>query len=142
MGTQLKIYFTVFLSLLVVDYLWIGLIAQKFYVQQFGPVGRITADGKFDVVLWAAIAVYVILAFGITAFVLPKVMAEHSWSMAFIWGALYGLTVYGVYDMTNHATLNHWPLTLAFVDMAWGTFLGGAVSVIAKLVRDNLFSGA
>ncbi|MGE3260980.1 MAG: DUF2177 family protein [Bacteriovoracia bacterium] len=137
MVTQLKLFFAVLVSLAIVDFLWIGLIAQKFYVQQFGPVGRITADGKFDVVLWAAIAVYVILAFGITVFVLPKVLAGDSWSLAFIWGALYGLTVYGIYDMTNHATLNHWPLTLAFVDMAWGTFLGGIIAVIGKYLRDS-----
>lgn len=137
MVTQLKLFFAVLVSLAVVDFLWIGLIAQKFYVQQFGPVGRIIADGKFDVVLWAAIAVYLILAFGITVFVLPKILAGDSWSLAFIWGALYGLTVYGVYDMTNHATLNHWPLTLAFVDMAWGTFLGGIIAVIGKYVRDS-----
>jgi uncharacterized membrane protein len=140
MATQLKIYCTVFVSLVAIDYMWIGMIAQRFYVQQFGLLGRITGEGKFAVILWAAGAVYLLLALGITGFVLPKVMPEHSWSMAFIWGALYGLTVYGVYDMTNLATLIHWPLSLAFVDMAWGTFLGGAVSVIAKFVRDRLLA--
>lgn len=127
------------IALAVVDFLWIGMLAQKFYVEQFGPVGRI-ADGKFQVIYWAAVMVYLLLAFAITAFALPKVMPEHSWTTAFIWGALLGLSVYGVYDMTNHATLTHWPLKLAFVDMAWGGFLCGVVTVIGKLLRDRWIS--
>ncbi|MGZ3710132.1 MAG: DUF2177 family protein [Bdellovibrionota bacterium] len=139
MGNQIKIFLSVLVSLAVIDLLWIGMIAQRFYVQQFGLMGRIS-DGKFAVIYWAVIVDYLILAFGITTFALPKVMAEHSWSMAFIWGALLGLTVYGVYDITNHATLIHWPLALTLVDMAWGTFLCGAVTVIGKLIRDRLLS--
>jgi uncharacterized membrane protein len=35
-------------------------------------------------------------------------------------GALFGL-VYGVYDLTNLATLRDWRVTLTLVDIAWGT---------------------
>jgi uncharacterized membrane protein len=45
-------------------------------------------------------------------------------------GALFGLIVYGVYDFTNLATLRHYPVQLAVVDVAWGT-LASALCTIA-----------
>jgi uncharacterized membrane protein len=47
------------------------------------------------------------------------------------YGALLGFVVYGVYDFTNLATLRHYPVKLAIVDVAWGTFASalGAVAV-------------
>lgn len=140
MATQVKLYFSILIAMAVIDFVWIGVIAQKFYVQQFGPVGRITPDGKFDVILWAAVVVYAVLALGTTFFVMPRISVDDSLPTAFLWGALMGFIVYGVYDMTNHGTLNHWPLTLAFVDWTWGTFLGGAIAVVGKLVRDKLLA--
>ena len=38
-------------------------------------------------------------------------------------GAILGLTMYGLYDLTNYATLIQYPLWFALQDMAWGTFL-------------------
>lgn len=136
MLTSLKLYFCVLGISLVIDFLWVGLAANGFYVREFGEMGRIT-DGKFQVVYWAAIAVYILLALGTVALVLPRVAPGDGWSMAFAWGALFGFIVYGVYDMTNHATLKHWPLLLCAVDMAWGTFLSGTVAVAGKLLRDR-----
>lgn len=38
-------------------------------------------------------------------------------------GALVGLAMYGVYDLTNLATFDNWTTRMALQDMAWGTFL-------------------
>jgi uncharacterized membrane protein len=43
-------------------------------------------------------------------------------------GALYGLVVYGTYDLTNYSLVKDWPLTITLVDMAWGTFACATVS--------------
>ena len=37
-----------------------------------------------------------------------------------MWGAGLGLVVYGVYDLTNLATLRGWSPALAIVDILWG----------------------
>jgi uncharacterized membrane protein len=47
-------------------------------------------------------------------------------------GALLGAAMYGVYDMTNYATLAKYPLSFAVTDMAWGTFLCATVAAVAK----------
>jgi uncharacterized membrane protein len=38
-------------------------------------------------------------------------------------GALVGLAMYGVYDLTNLATFDAWTTRMAMQDIAWGTFL-------------------
>ena len=50
-------------------------------------------------------------------------------------GALYGLCAYGTYDLTNQATLRHWPTYLTLADLAWGTALSGFAALVAALVR-------
>jgi uncharacterized membrane protein len=49
--------------------------------------------------------------------------ASGSMSRALGLGALLGLVAYGTYDLTNHATLRDWPLSLTIADMAWGSFV-------------------
>ena len=38
------------------------------------------------------------------------------------------------YDLTNLATLRGWPVTLAIVDIAWGTVLGASVATLSYLI--------
>lgn len=49
-------------------------------------------------------------------------------------GALLGLICYATYDLTNQATLRHWPVQLTLIDIAWGasaTALAAALSALA-----------
>lgn len=108
--------------------MWIGVIANKFYLAQLGELARLKPDGSFDVIKWAGLLVYVFISLGIVFFVLPKVLANDSYWSVIGWGALFGFIVYGVYDYTNYATLAKWPLILSFVDIAWGAVLCGVLS--------------
>lgn len=107
--------------LLVVDFIWLGLIASSLYTSRMTAVGRFGPDGKLQIIYWAGFGVYLILALALTVFVYPKI--EGNAFNALLFGAMMGFTVYGVYDLTNHATLKEWPLSLMAIDMAWGTFL-------------------
>jgi len=48
-------------------------------------------------------------------------------------GAALGFAMYGLYDLTNYATLEKYTLNFALTDIAWGTFLFGTAAAIAKL---------
>lgn len=54
------------------------------------------------------------------------------WQAAASSGAALGALVYGVYDLTNHATLKRFPLSYALADWAWGTFLFAATAAAAR----------
>ena len=47
---------------------------------------------------------------------------------------LVGVIGFGVYDLTNYATINNWPLALTVVDMAWGAFVCAAVASVMYVV--------
>lgn len=106
----------IFLSL---DFLWLGLIAKSFYDKELSSFSR-------RLNLPAAVLAYALIALGIALFVLPKASGKPS--LAFWWGAFFGLAVYGVYDLVNLATLADWPLKMALVDMVWGMCVCGLTS--------------
>ena len=53
---------------------------------------------------------------------------------AFVNGALFGLAVYGVYNLTNVATLIGYSWTMVAVDTTWGTIWFGTLSAIYKML--------
>jgi uncharacterized membrane protein len=71
-------------------------------------------------------------------FALPRVDPEHLAVSSLGWGALFGLIVYGVYDMTNMATLENWPVRMVWVDICWGCFLCGVTTWFAALASQRL----
>jgi len=129
----LKSFAVALVSFLLIDFVWLALVAKSFYIKHFAGIGRIEGD-SFKILPWAGILVYVFMSIGLIYFVLPRVRFESSWLLVFLTGALFGLVSYGIYDMTNLATLKDWDITLALVDMAWGTFLCGLVTVVTKFV--------
>jgi uncharacterized membrane protein len=67
-------------------------------------------------------------------FVRPLVGANATLWQAFGWGAVYGLVLYGVYDMSNMAVLEKWTVRMTLADMAWGCLLCGAISTVMRLI--------
>jgi uncharacterized membrane protein len=113
---------------LVLDGVWLGILMKSFYRDQLAAIARIK-DGGFAPV-WSAVApVYVLLAIGVAIFVVPR--AGDAWSAA-KYGALFGLVVYGVYDLTNYSTLTQYPLAITVVDICWGTFATAACAAAVK----------
>lgn len=126
-------YFYAFISSLVVmtviDALWLGLVAPKFYREH---IGFIMADKPN---WFAAAAFYVIFVIGVTVFVVyPGWQNAQSLIKIGLLGALLGLVAYATYDLTNQATLKNWPPIVTAVDLVWGAFLSGSVSVIAVAI--------
>jgi uncharacterized membrane protein len=116
-------------SFLVLDVLWLGFVVKDFNLQQLAQIGRIN-NGEFDLLLFPAAITYVLMSLAMVFFVVPKAAGSGRLGPAFGWGALMGLVVYGVFDMTNLAILRDYPVTFVYADMAWGTFVFGAVSAI------------
>jgi uncharacterized membrane protein len=116
----------------VLDAIWLGLLMKDFYRRHLGHIARM-ADGGLDPVWPAAALVYPALAGGLTVFVLARAKSP---AEALLLGAFFGLVTYGVYDLTNHATLRDWPVVLTVVDIAWGAFLCGTTAwAVAMLTR-------
>lgn len=116
------------LTWFALDYLWFGLLMNGFYKTQMGSLARKSGDA-FAPIWTPALLLYVLVVFGIAVFVLPRAAGGTIWQVAG-WGALFGLIGFGVYDLTNYATINNWPLALTVVDMAWGAFVCATVASV------------
>ena len=105
-----------------IDMVWLGVIAKDLYRKYLGGFLSDTVNWK------AAIIFYMIFIVGIFIFAIMPAIEKNSVVKAIIYGALFGFFTYATYDLTNLATLKDWPLTIVFIDMAWGALLTGVVS--------------
>ncbi len=84
-----------------------------------------------------AIGAYTIMILGTWFF---AIRSATSWLDAAGRGAALGFLMYGLYDLTNYATLSRYPLHYTLSDMAWGTFLcavvGAGAFIAAKEIPD------
>jgi uncharacterized membrane protein len=120
------------LTYVSLDMLWLGLAAKAFYKDQLGTLAR--RAGETLAPSWPAVAtVYVLAVIGLALFVLPKAADAPVWQTA-AWGALFGLIVYGVYDLTNYGILAGWTFRLTLVDMAWGMIVCAASAAVMRLL--------
>lgn len=129
----IMLYLVVLGAFLVIDMIWLGLIARTFYREQLGYIMRATVNWP------AAIIFYLLFIVGLVFFVVYPSIDRDSWVYAFFSGAFFGLICYGTYDLTNLATLKGWPLKVTLVDLAWGSFLSAVLSLIGFLYGRTLF---
>ncbi len=113
----LKRYLFALAVFLVLDLLWLGVIAQPFYQREVGALLAKTPN-------WGAASVfYVFYIVGLMSWAIVPGIANRSLRYAIERGAFYGLVTYATYDLTNLATLAGWSLVLSVVDILWGTTL-------------------
>ena len=84
-------------------------------------------NGSFDVVYWAAAGVYFFIPLGVVIF--GCIQAKDR-VQALFKGYIFGLVLYGTYDLTNMALLKNWPIEMSVIDIIWGPFLCGLTSFI------------
>lgn len=128
-----KTYLIALPVFLVIDFIWLTLIASDFYSQHIGYLL------KSDVNFAAAGLFYLLFVVGLVVFSIKPALKERSLKKAAMLGGLFGLISYATYDLTNLATIKDWPLVVTVVDMIWGTLLGGSVSMISYLIIKKLF---
>ncbi len=133
MAKYIQLYLVVLASFFVIDMIWLGLVAKKFYRDQLGFLMR-------EKVNWpAAIIFYLLFIVGLVFFVVSPALGQDSWFYALWTGAFFGLICYATYDLTNLATLKNWPLKVTVVDLAWGSVLSALLSVIGFLFGRTIF---
>ena len=117
MQTALIAYISAALVFFGLDFVWLSRVAIGFYRSQIGETLRDRPN------MLAAGLFYLFYIAGIVYFAVLPGLQKDSLAVACLNGALLGLIAYGTYDMTNHATLKNWSLSVSIVDMLWGTVL-------------------
>ncbi len=119
-------------SILLLDMIWLGLLAKQIYEDNIGLLLRKSA-GVMTPIWPAAFIVYFFIAIGIIYFVLPR--AQGNYLQALTYGLLFGAVTYGIYDFTNYSILANWPLKITLIDFVWGMILCGLSSMIVTYIQ-------
>jgi uncharacterized membrane protein len=132
----LKLFIIALACLFITDTIWLRFIAKGLYFEAYQDWFRLE-NNQLQVITWAAILVYLLLASSLIIFVLP--LSHGSILAAILYGAAMGCITYGIFDFTCLAIFKNWPLFISFIDWAWGTclcaFSAGVTAYLARLVE-------
>lgn len=128
MPSFLTLFLTALPIALVIDLLWIGIVANRFYRDSLGELFAPNVN-------WiAALIFYAIFIAALTFFaIMPALEGGDVWKAVML-GAFLGFTAYATYDLTNLAVVRNWPVFMSIVDMVWGTVMSASIAGITYLV--------
>jgi uncharacterized membrane protein len=126
------IYFSFLFILIAIDLIWLLGIAKNLYRSEMGDL--MASEPK----LVAGLAFYLLYALGVCIFVVVPALSKQSWLYALQYGALFGFFCYMTYDLTNLAVVRNFPTQLAFIDIAWGSFVTAVCASIAYWVGNRI----
>jgi uncharacterized membrane protein len=129
-----SLFITAILTILFLDYIWIGIIYKNKYMNAIASV----QGSELTVRYGSAIVVYLAIATMIIVWVLPRVEAvtknkSDLMMNSFKYGGLLGGLSYAIFNFTNNAIFKNWTLETAIVDTLWGSFLTGATTYVLTL---------
>lgn len=112
---------------IIIESIWL-FVMRSFYkgeLSKFSKDGRLLIRSKTAVIL-----LYPILFACFYYFVLRHVRKDTSVTRVLISGVLFGLVIYGIYNLTNKATLLGYTWNMTVIDILWGVICFGLLSVI------------
>lgn len=116
------------LTMLILDFIWLTMFMSKRYKVMIKDI----QGEELKVNIIYAAFVYLLMIIGQQVYVKPLIKSKKD---VLIYGGLFGLIVFGVYDLTAGAVIKKWDLKLAIIDILWGVFLFTASSL--PLLKNN-----
>ena len=129
MNRYIVLYLTTLVVLMVLDFLFLGVLAKGFFVSEVG-------DMLSEVRAVPAVMFYLLYVVGVLIFVSGSAAATVPSTL--LYGALFGLFCYATFDLTSLALLKHWSWAVAAVDVSWGAVATAVSSTAGLLVADWL----
>tara|TARA_Y100000389_G_scaffold60231_1_gene56401 strand:+ start:2433 stop:2825 length:393 start_codon:yes stop_codon:yes gene_type:complete len=118
-------------TLLVLDIVWISLFMKSRYEIM---IKNIQGSNMSTNIFYAFIA-YMLMVIGLNHFVLPRIDVNNvSIQDCLLYGFLFGIVLYGVYDFTIGAVLKKWDIKLVITDVFWGGFVYFASCYILRFL--------
>ncbi|WP_303976735.1 DUF2177 family protein [Dongia mobilis] len=132
MRRYLVTYLAVLILFILIDGIWLGLVASGLYLEGIGGLMAPTPN-------WvAAAAFYLLYPAGLVFFAIAGTTRQTMAAIAQR-AALLGFMAYMTYDLTNLATLRDWPLGLSLLDMIWGALLSAVSASLGWRIASAAF---
>lgn len=130
----IKIYLVSVPIFFLMDMLWLGLIAKGIYQKYMGHLLRQSPNWP------VAVSFYLLFIIGIVFFAVYPAIQSNSLQKALVYGVLFGFFTYMTFDLTSLAVLKDYTWQITIIDILWGMFLSGSVSVLAFLISKNFLN--
>uniref|UniRef100_A0A6C0DTP1 DUF2177 family protein n=1 Tax=viral metagenome TaxID=1070528 RepID=A0A6C0DTP1_9ZZZZ len=117
-------------TMLALDAVWLTLNASK-----HAALIKTVQGSAAQVRAVPALLVYVLIPLAVAYF---AILPAKTLSEATTRGAALGTAMYGLYDLTNLATLKGWTTAMAVTDTLWGTVLCGAGAAVGFYTQSKL----
>lgn len=127
MGVFIALFLISVPILVIGDLLWLGYFMRDFYQSRLSHL-------LGDINWYAAVLFYVVFVAGLTFFGTAPGVKSGSLLQSALLGGLFGFFAYATYDLTNHATLKQWPVSVTLIDIVWGALLAAFISTAAHLI--------
>jgi uncharacterized membrane protein len=105
--------------MMLADTMWFQFSVERFYKPMFENI----QNKKWSVRISSAVVVWLLMGLFI-ALQYQQCPKQPWWAFY-----LYGLIIYGVYNMTNHAVLRDYSLVVSAIDTLWGSVLIGTAAI-------------
>lgn len=116
------------LSLIALDAIWLYVFMGRRFMSMVERIQKKPTKIR----VWAMVGAYAFMVLGHVLFVLPQ--TKKSQTSALRTGFVFGVILYGVFELTNAAVFRDWDLRLAFVDIAWGGFVFAVAAWLFSLL--------
>ncbi len=126
-------WFAGFITLTILDIIWLGYVIQDIIVEDFAPFITIT-NGSIDILLGVGLLAWAIISLGCVYFVSYR---ANSFKQVLTNGALFGFVLYGCYELTNLTFFTNYPIRFVIIDIIWGIFVCTAVSISGFFVKQK-----
>lgn len=121
-------YLTVFLVLGFLDAGWLSFSLNHIYRP---ALGHLMAERPR---MLPALLFYLVYPLGVTALIVLPSLHGLGLHYALTRGAILGLTAYATYNLSSMASLRGWPAWISALDIAWGTIVTCASSIVTVFV--------
>ena len=117
------------LTMLILDFIWLTMFMSKRYKVMIKDI----QGEELKVNMIYAVLVYLLMIIGQQVYIKPLIKSKKD---VLIYGGLFGLIVFGIYDLTAGAVIKKWDLKLAIIDILWGVFLFTVSSL--PFIKNNI----
>ena len=115
--------------MLILDLVWIYAVMGPRYASM---IPRVQGGAPMRTSALAAAGAYALMIAGLNIFVLHTDDNQQATpSRTALRGLLFGIILYGVYDLTCAAVLKDWEVGTALLDVAWGGFVFALCGALA-----------
>lgn len=115
----------------IMDGVWFTFFMNDFAISKIAPILNLE-ENLLSVRFFEAFMAYALMVISAVFFLDSKTSISKNYFESFMWGALLGICIFGVFDFTNGALMKTYPLSFIIVDTLWGGFMYGIAAISMK----------